>query len=396
MPDAVIVSAVRTPIGRFGGAYATVPAADLGAIVIRSALERAGVDPALVEEVLFGCVLQAGAGMNVARQASIKAGLPASVPSLTINKMCGSGLKAVALAAQAIRAGDAEVIVAGGTENMSRAPYLSLDTRTGARMGDSALVDSMLLDGLVDAFDHCHMGITAENVAEQWKVSREDQDEFAVTSQQRAAHALETGVFEPETVAVPVPRKRGDPELVKVDEHPKPDTTLEKLASLRPAFKKGDGTVTAGNASGVNDGAAAVVVTSERRSAELGLKPLALIRSYSSAGIEPRIMGMGPVPAIQGALRKAGVAGGDIDLWEVNEAFAAQCVAVGRVLEIPRDRLNVNGGAIALGHPIGASGTRILVTLLHEMGRRGSHLGVASLCIGGGQGIAAVVENGRA
>jgi acetyl-CoA C-acetyltransferase len=341
----------------------------------------------------MGCVLQAGVGLNPARQAAIKAGIPAAVPSTTINKVCGSGLKTVALAAQAIRAGDAEILVAGGMENMSRAPYLAVDNRYGARMGDSRLVDSMLNEGLHCAMEHCHMGVTAENVAAEWKVSREDQDRFALSSQNRANRALQTGVFDAEVVAVPVPQKRGEPQPMTRDESPR-ETDEETLGKLRPAFQK-EGSVTAGNASGINDGAAAVIVMSDRKAAELGLRPIALIRSYASAGVEPRIMGIGPVPAIQTALGKAGVAGGDVDLWEVNEAFAAQSVAVQRELEIDPQRLNVNGGAIALGHPIGASGTRVLVTLLHEMGRRQSHLGVASLCIGGGQGIAAVLENGR-
>jgi acetyl-CoA C-acetyltransferase len=393
MADAVIVSAARTPIGSFGGMYAGVPATELGAISIRAALERARLDPAQVEEVLMGCVLQAGVGMNPARPAAIKAGIPAAVPATTINKVCGSGLKTVALAAQAIRAGDAEVLVAGGMENMTRAPYLAMDNRHGARMGDSTLVDSILHEGLHCAMEHCHVGVTAENVAAEWKVTRDDQDQFALKSQQKANRALQTGVFDPEVVAVPVPQKRGEPQLMTRDEHPR-QTDEEKLGKLRPAFLP-EGSVTAGNASGINDGGAAVIVMSERKAAELGLRPIALIRSYASAGVEPRIMGMGPVPAIQMALAKAGVAGGDIDLWEVNEAFAAQAVAVGRELEIDPERLNVNGGAIALGHPIGASGTRLLVTLLYEMGRRQSHLGVVSLCIGGGQGIAAVVETGR-
>jgi acetyl-CoA C-acetyltransferase len=374
--------------------YASVPVTELGAIAIRAALERAQLEPGQVEEVLMGNVLQAGVGMGPARQAAIAAGIPVSVPATTINKLCGSGLKTVALAAQAIRAGDAEIVIAGGMENMSRAPYLAMDNRFGSRMGDATLVDSMLRDGLVDAMEHCHMGVTAENVAEQWKVSREDQDRFAAESQRRAGRALETGVFEAEIVGVEVPQRRGEPVVVTRDESPRPESTEEKLAGLRTAFRK-EGTVTAGNATGLNDGAAAVVVMSDRKAAELGLQPIALVRSYASAGVEPRIMGIGPVPAVQGALRKAGIASGDIDLWEVNEAFAAQAVAVGRELEIDRERLNVNGGAIALGHPIGASGARILVTLLHEMRRRNSHLGVASLCIGGGMGIALVAENDR-
>ena len=391
MADAVIVSAVRTPVGSFGGMYTEVPATELGAISIRASLERAGLDPAQVEEVLMGCVLGAGVGMNPARQAAIKAGIPEAVPATTINKVCGSGLKTVALAAQAIRAGDAEVLVAGGMENMTRAPYLALDNRYGARMGDSTLVDSMLNEGLHCAVEDCHMGVTAENVAARWKVSRKEQDRFALRSQNRANRALQTGVFDAEVVAVPVPQKGGKPVPMSRDEAPR-ETDENKLGKLRPAFQSKGGTVTAGNSSGINDGGAAVVVMSDRKAAELGLQPIALIRSYASAGVEPRIMGMGPVPATQTALARAGVAGGDVDLWEVNEAFAAQTVAVGRELEIDPERLNVNGGAIALGHPIGASGTRLLVTLLHEMGRRQANLGVASLCIGGGQGIAAVVE----
>jgi acetyl-CoA C-acetyltransferase len=394
MADAVIVSAVRTPVGSFGGIFANVPVTELGAIAIRAALERAGLEPGQIEEVLMGNVLQAGAGMGPARQAAISAGIPVTVPATTINKLCGSGLKAVALAAQAIRAGDAEIVIAGGMENMSRAPYLAMDSRFGSRMGDTTLVDSMLHDGLIDAMEHCHMGITAENVAEQWNVSREDQDRFAAESQRRAAQALQAGLFEAEIVGVQVPQRKGGPLLITEDESLRPDSNEEALARLRTAFRK-DGTVTAGNATGLNDGAAALVVMSDRKAAELGLQPLALIRSYASAGVEPRIMGIGPVPAVQGALRRASIAGGDIDLWEVNEAFAAQAVAVGRELQIDRGRLNVNGGAIALGHPIGASGARILVTLLHEMHRRNSHLGAASLCIGGGMGIALVAENHR-
>lgn len=392
MNEAVIVSAVRTPIGTFGGAFLDIPATTLGAIAIRAAIDRAGIEPGQVDEVLMGNVLSSGLGMNPARQAAIAAGIPVSVPATTINKVCGSGLKTVALAAQAIRLGDAEIIVAGGLENMTRSPYLAPAVRYGARIGDSVLIDSMLSEGLTCALEHCHMGITAENVAEQWRVSREEQDRFAAESQRRARQAINTGVFEAEIAAVPIPQRKGDPLLVSTDEHPR-DTTVEKLSTLKTAFKPA-GTVTAGNASGINDGAAAVVVMSERKASSLGLTPMAAIRSYASAGVEPRLMGMGPVPAVQLALRKARVAGGDVDLWELNEAFAAQAVAVGRELELEPDRVNVNGGAIALGHPIGASGTRILVTLLHEMGRRKSHLGVASLCIGGGQGIAMVAENG--
>jgi acetyl-CoA C-acetyltransferase len=386
--DAVIVSAARTPVGTFGGAYVDVPATRLGAIAVEEALRRAGVDS--VDEVLMGNVLQAGLGMNTARQASIGAGLAESVPATTINKVCGSGLKTVALAAQAIRAGDADCVVAGGMENMSRAPYLVENGRYGYRLGNGQLIDEMIRDGLWCAFDDCHMGTTAENIAREYEVSREDQDVFAAGSQQKAEAAITSGRFKDEIVPVPVQRKKAQA-LVDTDEHPRAGTTVETLAALRAAFAK-DGTVTAGNASGINDGAAAVVVMSETRALAEHREPLAWIRSYSSAGVAPRIMGMGPVPAVRLALQRAGVDLHDIDLFELNEAFAAQAVAVGRELAVPEDRLNVNGGAIAIGHPIGASGTRILVTLLYEMQKRDSHLGVAALCIGGGQGIAMVLE----
>jgi acetyl-CoA C-acetyltransferase len=388
MEAAVIVSAVRTPVGTFGGAFVDLPATRLGAIAVEEAVRRAGVDA--VDEVLMGNVLQAGLGQNSARQSAIGAGLGENVPSMTINKVCGSGLKTVALAAQAIRAGDAECVVAGGMENMSRAPYLVENGRYGYRLGHGQLVDEMIRDGLWCAFDDCHMGTTAENIAREFEVSREDQDAFAAASQQKAEAAIKSGRFKDEIVAVPVQRRKEEV-LVDTDEHPRAGTTVDTLAALRPAFAK-DGSVTAGNASGINDGGAAVVVMSESRARAEGRKPLARIRSYASAGVPPRIMGMGPVPAVKVALAKAGVELRDIDLFELNEAFAAQSVAVGRELAIHDDRLNVNGGAIALGHPIGASGTRVLVTLLHEMGKRDAHLGVAALCIGGGQGIAMVLE----
>jgi len=365
-----------------------VPATRLGAVAVEEALRRAGVESA--DEVLLGNVLQAGLGQNAARQSAIGAGLAEAVPSTTINKVCGSGLKTVALAAQAIRAGDADCVVAGGMENMSRAPYLVENARYGYRLGNGALIDEMIRDGLWCAFDDCHMGSTAENIAREYEVSREDQDAFAAASQQKAEAAITSGRFKDEIVPVPVQRKK-EQVLIDTDEHPRAGTTAAALAALRPAFAK-DGTVTAGNASGINDGAAAVVVMSASRARSENRAPLARIRGYASAGVAPRVMGMGPVPAVKLALEKARVSLRDIDLFELNEAFAAQSVAVGRELAVPEDKLNVNGGAIALGHPIGASGTRVLVTLLHEMAKRDVQLGVAALCIGGGQGIAMVVE----
>lgn len=388
MEDAVIVSAVRTAVGTLGGVFADVPATELGATAVREALRRASVDD--VDEVFMGNVLQAGLGQNTARQSSLDAGLPDSVPATTINKVCGSGLETVVLAAQAIRAGDAECIVAGGMENMSRAPYLMDRARFGYRLGDATLVDEMIRDGLWCAFDDCHMGTTAENIAREYEVSREDQDAFAAGSQQKAEAAMAGGRFRDEIVAVAVQRKK-EQVLIDTDEHPRAGTTVETLAGLRPAFAK-DGSVTAGNASGINDGAAAVVVMSSARAQRNPGAPLARIRSYASAGVPPRIMGMGPVPAVRLALQRAGLELKDIELFELNEAFAAQSCAVGRELAIPDEKLNVNGGAIALGHPIGASGTRVLVTLLYEMIKRDVHLGLAALCIGGGQGIAMVVE----
>jgi acetyl-CoA C-acetyltransferase len=387
--DAVIVSAVRTAVGTYGGGLADVPAVKLGEICIRAALQRADLKPDQVEEVIMGNVLQAGLGQNPARQAAVNAGLPVDVPALTINKVCGSGLKAVALAAQAVKLGDEDIIVAGGMESMSRAPYLMEKARFGYRMGDGTLVDEMIRDGLWDAFNQCHMGITAENICSECNLTREELDEFALQSQQKAAQAIASGVFRDEIVPVEVPGKKG-PTLFDTDQQPR-ETTAEALAKLRPAFKQG-GMVTAGNSSGLNDGGAAVVVMSARKAKELGLKPIATIRSYASAGVDPRVMGLGPIPSSRRALEKAGLSIADMDLIEANEAFAAQSVAVGKELGFDRSKLNVHGGAIALGHPIGASGTRVLVTLLYEMQRRNAHYGLATLCIGGGQGVAMIVE----
>jgi acetyl-CoA C-acetyltransferase len=392
--QAVIVGALRTPVGKFGGQFKDVPATDLGATAARAVLERTGVAPEDVQEVLLGCVLQAGIGQNPARQAAIKAGIPKEVPATTINMLCGSGLKSVAIASQMIRAGDLEVVLAGGMENMSRAPYLAPSARFGARMGRADLVDSMLVDGLIDAFNDIHMGITAENVAEQFGISREEQDEFAAGSQQRAAEAIQAGIFKDEIVPVEVPDKKEGTRVVDSDEGPRADVTAEKLAKLNTAFKKDDGTVTAGNASGINDGAAAVLVMSARLAEERGLEPLGTVESYASVGVEPKIMGIGPIPAVRKALEKAGLELRDIDLLELNEAFAAQSLAVINELGIESKRINRHGGAIALGHPIGASGGRILVTLLHELKRSNIRRGVAALCVGGGQGQAAVIRNG--
>ena len=391
LQDAVIVSAVRTAIGTYGGGLAEVPAVKLGEICIRAALERADLKPGQVNEVIMGNVLQAGLGQNPARQSAINAGLSVEIPAMTINKVCGSGLKSVMLAAQAIKLGDADIIVDGGMESMSRAPYLLEKARFGFRMGDGKLVDEMIRDGLWDAFNDCHMGMTAENICMAAELSREDLDKFALQSQQRAAHAIEAGVFKQEIVPVEVPGKKG-PTIFDKDQGPRSETTIEALTKLRPAFMAEGGLVTAGNSSGLNDGGAAVVVMSRKKAEELGLKPMATIRSYASAGVDPRVMGMGPVPATKSALEKAGLKVTDLDLVEANEAFAAQSVAIGRELGFDPSKLNVNGGAIALGHPIGASGTRILVTLLYEMQRRQSHYGLATLCIGGGQGVAMIVE----
>ena len=390
MSEAVIVSAVRTAVGTFGGSLKDVSSVELGALVIRSALERAALKPEQVDEVIMGSVLQAGLGQNVVRQAALKAGLPIEVPCLTINKVCGSGLKSVTLAAASIAAGDADIVVAGGTENMSAAPYLSAGARWGLRMGDSTMTDSMVKDGLWCAFNDYHMGMTAENLAVKYNIGREQQDQFALESQQKAHAAIESGRFKDEIVPVAVPQRKGDPLIFAVDEHPRL-TSMEALAKLKPAFKK-DGTVTAGNASGINDSAAAVVVMSAEKARELGIKPLALVKSYASAGVDPAIMGTGPIPASQKALAKAGWSVSDLELIEANEAFAVQALTVCRELEFDPTIVNVNGGAIAIGHPIGASGARIFVTLLHEMQKRKVKRGLATLCIGGGQGIACTVE----
>jgi acetyl-CoA C-acetyltransferase len=391
MEDIVIVSAVRTAIGKFEGALARVPAPELGAIVIREALARAKVDPSLVGEVIMGQVLAAGAGQNPARQALLKAGLPKEVPGLTINAVCGSGLKAVMLAAQAIAWGDAEVIVAGGQENMSAAPHVLPNSRGGQRMGDWKLVDTMIVDGLWDVYNQYHMGMTAENVARQHSISREAQDALALASQQKAAAAQEAGRFKDEIVPVTIPQRKGDPVLFEADEFINKKTNAEALAGLRPAFDK-TGSVTAGNASGINDGAAAVVVMSAKKAAALGLRPLARIAAFATSGLDPATMGMGPVPATRKVLARTGWQAGDVDLFELNEAFAAQACAVNKELGIDTMRVNVNGGAIALGHPIGASGCRVLVTLLHEMRRREAKKGIAALCIGGGMGVSMAVE----
>ncbi|MTD30109.1 acetyl-CoA C-acetyltransferase [Planomicrobium sp. YIM 101495] len=389
--EIVIVSAVRTGVGSFMGSLKDVPATELGAIVIKQAIERAGVKPEAVSEVIMGNVLQAGLGQNPARQSAMKAGLPETVPSMTINKVCGSGLKAIHLAYQAIYAGDADIVVAGGMENMSQAPYLMPKAREGYRMGDQKVVDSMVADGLTCAFNDYHMGITAENLCDRYEISREEQDAFAARSQQRAAEAQASGKFTEEIVAVEIPQRKGDPIIFDQDEYIKASSTEEKLGKLRPAFKK-DGSVTAGNASGINDGAAAVVVMSKEKADELGIKPLAVIAANGSAGVAPEVMGIGPVQAVKNALKRADMELGQIDLIEANEAFAAQSIAVDRELKFDQERLNVNGGAIAIGHPIGASGARIFVTLLHEMQRRDAKTGLATLCIGGGQGVATIVK----
>ncbi len=389
--EVVIVSAVRTAIGAFQGSLKDVPATKLGAVVIKEAIQRANIVPEIVDEVIMGNVLSAGLGQNPARQASIQAGLPEQVPSLTINKVCGSGLKAIHLAAQAIAAGDAEIVVAGGFENMSQAPYILRNARDGFRMGDQKLVDTMISDGLWCAFNDYHMGITAENLCDRHEITREEQDAFSARSQARAAKAQSAGKFEAEIVPVEIPQRKGEPIIFDKDEYIKANSTAEKLAGLRPAFKK-EGSVTAGNASGINDGAAAVVVMSKQRAIELGLTPIATIMANASAGVDPALMGIGPVTAVKKALKKANVALADIDLIEANEAFAAQAIAVDRELQFNHDKLNVNGGAIALGHPIGASGARIFVTLLHEMQKRDAKLGLATLCIGGGQGVATIVQ----
>ncbi|MCC5468251.1 acetyl-CoA C-acetyltransferase [Pelosinus baikalensis] len=392
MKEVVIVSAVRTAIGAYNGSLANVSAVELGALVIKEAIKRANIDPSQVSEVIMGNVLQAGLGQNPARQAALKAGLPIQVPALSLNKVCGSGLEAVNLAARTILAGDGDVVVAGGMESMSNAPYLLEKARRGYRMGHSELIDSMIKDGLWCATNDYHMGITAENVAQQYEITRQLQDELAASSQEKALDAILKGRFEDEIVPVVIPQKKGDPIVFATDEHPKKGTTVEKLAALRTAFKK-DGTVTAGNASGLNDGAAALVVMSLDKAKELGLTPIARFVSSGSAGVDPSIMGIGPVPATQKALVKAGLTVADLDLIEANEAFAAQFLAVGKELGFDQSKVNVNGGAIALGHPVGASGARILVTLLYAMKQRDAKVGLATLCIGGGQGVATIVEN---
>ena len=389
--EVVIVSAVRTAIGSFLGSLKDISAADLGAIVIKEALERAGVAPELVDEVIMGNVLQAGLGQNTARQAAIKAGLPETVSAMAINKVCGSGLKAVHLARQAIVSGDADIIVAGGMENMSQAPYLLKGAREGYKMGDQKVVDSLISDGLWCAFNDYHMGITAENLCDRYSITREEQDEFSANSQKKAAAAIEAGKFKDEIVAVEIPQRKGDPIIFDTDEFVRASSTAEKLGKLRPAFKR-DGSVTAGNASGINDGAAAFVIMSKRKANELGLTPLATIVANAGAGVDPSVMGIGPVQAVKNVLARANMELAEIDLIEANEAFAAQSIAVDKELEFDHEKLNVNGGAIALGHPIGASGARILVTLLHEMKRQDAKTGLATLCIGGGQGVATIVK----
>ena len=391
MREVVIASAVRTALGSFGGSLKDVPAVDLGALVIKEALNKAGVKPECVDEVLMGNVIQAGLGQNPARQAAVKAGLPVEIPSMTINKVCGSGLRCVALAAQMIKAGDADVIVAGGMENMSQGPYVLRTARFGQRMGNGKMVDAMVNDALTDAFNGYHMGITAENIAEQWGLTREMQDEFAANSQMKAEAAIKAGKFKDEIVPVVIPQRKGDPIVFDTDEFPRFGTTADKLAKLRPAFKK-DGTVTAGNASGINDGAAALVVMSAEKAKELGVTPICKIVSYGSKGLDPSIMGYGPFYATKKALEGTGLTVADLDLIEANEAFAAQSLAVAKDLEFDMSKVNVNGGAIALGHPVGASGARILVTLLHEMMKRDAKRGLATLCIGGGMGTALIVE----
>ena len=391
MTEVVIVAAVRTPIGSFGGSLKDISAVDLGSLVIKNAIERAGLEPEQVDEVIMGNVLGAGLGQNVARQMSVHAGVPVTVPAFTINKVCGSGLKAVQLAVQAVLCGDAEVVVAGGAENMSQAPYILPNQRWGSRMGNATVVDTMLRDGLTDGFEDYHMGITAENVAEQYGITREDQDSFALQSQKRAVAAVESGRFKEEIIPVEIPQRRGEPLVFDMDEFPRKDVSLEGLSKLRPAFQK-DGSVTAGNSSGINDGAAAVVVMSAEKAKELGVPVLATIKSYASAGLDPKVMGCGPIYASRKALEKAGLTVADLDLVESNEAFAAQACAVAKELNLDLEKVNVNGGAISLGHPIGASGCRILVTLLHEMQKRDAKRGLATLCIGGGMGTALIVE----
>ncbi len=391
MREVVIVSAARTPIGSFGGSLKDLSAVALGTVAVKEAIKRAGIDPAIIDEVILGNVLQGGLGQNVARQIAITAGIPKEVPAMTLNKVCGSGLRTVGLAAQIIKAGDADCILAGGAESMSQSGYVMPAARWGARMGDTKMVDIMVHDGLTDAFNNYHMGITAENIVDQWGLTRDELDQFALASQNKAEAAIKAGKFKEEIVPVEIPKKKGDPILFDTDEFPKFGATMEGISKLKPAFKK-DGIVTAANASGINDSAAALIVMSKEKADSLGLKYLCKIKSYASAGVDPSIMGIGPVPASKSALEKAGLSVKDMDLIEANEAFAAQSVAVGKDLGFDPEKLNVNGGAIALGHPIGASGARILITLIYEMIKRDSKYGLATLCIGGGQGTSMIVE----
>lgn len=392
MTTPVILSAVRTAIGTFGGSLKDISAIELGRTVLVESIKRAKIEPAMVDEVIMGNILQAGQGQNPARQAAVKAGIPVEVPAMTVNMVCGSGLRAVSLAQNLIKTGEAEIIVAGGMENMSQAPYIIPYARWGQRMGDGTIVDVMIKDGLSDAFYGYHMGITAENLAEKYGITRKEQDEYALKSQNKAEQAIKQGKFKEEIVEVSIPQKKGDPIIFAQDEHPRFGTTIEALSKLKPAFKK-DGTVTAGNASGINDGAAALVISSKEKAGKLGIKPMAKILSTAYAGVEPSIMGIGPVEAVKKALKKANLTLKDIDLIEANEAFAAQFLAVAKQLGFDMEKVNVNGGAIALGHPIGASGARILVTLLYEMKKKNARYGLATLCVGGGMGVAAVVEN---
>jgi len=391
MKDVVIASIVRTPVGAFGGSLKTVSAVDLGVIAVKEAIKQASIEPDMIDEVILGNVLQAGQGQNPARQVMIHAGIPQEIPALTINKVCASGLRSVSLAAQAIKAGDADIIIAGGIENMSMAPFALQKARYGYRMGDDKIVDLMIKDGLWEAFNDYHMGITAENVAAKWKLTREECDIFALGSQNKAEEAVKSGRFKDEIIPVKIPQRRGDPKIFDTDEFVKFGVTIESLAKLRPAFKK-DGIVTAGNASGINDGAAAVVVMSADRANQLGIKPMARIASYASAGVDPTIMGTGPIPSSKKALKIAGWKAEDLDLIEANEAFATQAIVVNKEMGWDTDKVNVNGGAISIGHPIGASGARILTTLLHEMQKRDSKKGIATLCIGGGMGAAITFE----
>lgn len=391
MKEVVIVSAARTAVGSFGGSLSKLSAAEIGAVAAKEAIKRAGIDPAIIDEAIIGNVLSAGLGQNVGRQVALKAGLKEESTAISINKVCGSGIKAVTLAAQAIKSGDADIILCGGTESMSNAPYVLPTSRWGQRMGDGTMVDTMIKDGLWDAFNDYHMGVTAENIAEKWGLTREMQDEFALSSQLKAEKAVKEGRFKDEIVPVEIPQRKGDPIVFDTDEFPKFGSTMEKLAKLKPAFKKG-GTVTAGNASGINDGAAMFIVMSKEKAEQLGVKYLATIKSYASAGLDPQIMGYGPFESTRKALSKAGLTVEDLDLIEANEAFAAQSLAVAKDLKFDMNKVNVNGGAIAIGHPVGASGARILTTLIYEMIKRDDKKGLATLCIGGGQGIAIVIE----